>query len=150
MPKTRNQLYITYLLVLFGLLGCTLSYAVQFPKAANVSRAMVTTAIENREPVNRVLILSNKTYTVYFFTDLRHFENQKIIHRWEYDGEVISEKTFDVSGPRWRVYSKLTLPADKLGTWTVVVSNEKGWPLKAVIFKYVAGDESDMAILPVE
>jgi hypothetical protein len=105
-----------------------------------VSRAMFTTKIEDREPVNQVLILEDKYKLVYFFTDLRHLEGQDIIHRWEHDGHVVAEKVFSVKGPRWRVYSTQQLDTSMLGRWTVVVTDKDGCPLKAAVFQYVATD----------
>lgn len=102
-----------------------------------VTRAMFTTQIENREPVNRVLLLENKIRQIIFFTDLRHMEGQDIVHRWEHEGHVIAEKVFNVKGPRWRVYSTQDLDASMLGRWTVVVADKQGCPLKAVVFQYV-------------
>jgi hypothetical protein len=105
-----------------------------------VTRAMFTTQIENREPVNQVLILEDKYKSVYFFSDLLNLEGQDIIHRWEHDGHVVAEKVFSVKGPRWRVYSTQQLDASMLGRWTVVVTDRDGCPLKAVVFQYVATD----------
>jgi hypothetical protein len=129
------------------LVACILLFGVKLSQAADsdcrsvqgqVSRALFTTQIEDREPVNQVLILEDKYNQIYFFTDLRHFEGQDIIHRWEHDGHVVAEKVFSVKGPRWRVYSTQHLDASMLGRWTVVVTDKAGCPLKAVIFEYVA------------
>lgn len=103
-----------------------------------VSRAMFTTRIENKEPVNQVLILENKYKQVYFFSDLRNLDGHKIIHRWEHDGHVVAEKVFSVKGPRWRATSTQLLDPTMLGRWTVVISDSDGCPLKAVVFQYVA------------
>lgn len=111
------------------------------PSTGNVARAMFTTSIDNREPTNRVLILENKTNELYFFTDLRHLQGQTITHRWEYEGRVVNTKTFNVKGPRWRVYSKHSMDRKMLGRWTAVVIDESGCPLKAVIFQYVQTGE---------
>lgn len=139
-----------FLLVAVLSLLFSLQASAQLSNQANVTRAIFSTAIEDREPVDQVLILSNATNTIYFFTDLRHLEGEKIIHRWEYEGQVITSKSFKVDGPRWRVYSKKVLPSDKLGTWTVVVTTESGLPLKAAMFKYVEGDSKQNAILPIK
>ena len=149
MPTTQKQIYAVFLISVFGLLLNT-QVSAQLSKRANVSRAIFSTAIEDREPVNQVLILANTTNTVYFFTDLRHLENQNVIHRWEYEGKVVTSKTFKVGGPRWRVYSKKFIPSENVGTWTVVVTTEDGLPLKASMFKYVDGDNSRNAILPIK
>lgn len=112
------------------------------PQQGQVSRAIFTTQIVDREPVNRVLILEAKYKQVYFFTDLRHFEGQDVIHRWEHDGHVVAKKVFSVKGPRWRVYSTQQLDASMVGRWTVVVTDKDGCPLKAEVFQYVATDPS--------
>lgn len=105
--------------------------------AGKVARGIFTTQIVNREPVDHVLILENNTRELYFFTDLRQFEGHTITHRWEFGGAVVVEKTFEVKGPRWRVYSRAELPPDYIGRWTVVVLDEKGCAHKAVVFEYV-------------
>lgn len=133
---------LTFLAFLF-LLGVNVSQAANSTcqiQQGQVSRAMFTTQIENREPVNQVLILEDKYKTVYFFSDLRNLEGQDIVHRWEHDGHVVAEKVFSVKGPRWRVYSTQLLDASMLGRWTVVITDKDGCPLKAVVFQYVATD----------
>ena len=133
---------LTFLAFLF-LLGVNVSQAANSTcqiQQGQVSRAMFTTQIENREPVNQVLILEDKYKTVYFFSDLRNLEGQDIVHRWEHNGHVVAEKVFSVKGPRWRVYSTQLLDASMLGRWTVVITDKDGCPLKAVVFQYVATD----------
>jgi hypothetical protein len=117
-----------------------------------VARGIFSTNIVDREPVDQVLILSNAVDQIYFYTDLRHYQGQTITHRWEYEGELVAEKTFEVGGPRWRVYSQKDLNPDMTGTWTVVVSDGRGWPIYAAIFQYVekvSGNEKGI-ILPLE
>jgi hypothetical protein len=117
-----------------------------------VARGIFSTNIVDREPVDQVLILSNAVDQIYFFTDLRHYQGQTITHRWEYEGELVTEKTFEVGGPRWRVYSQNDLSPDMTGTWTVVVSDGRGWPIYAAIFQYVekvSGNQKGI-ILPLE
>lgn len=129
------------LMALLILLGVNVSQAANSDCRAQegtVPRAMFTTQIEDREPVNQVLILENKYKQVYFFSDLRHLEGQDITHRWEHEGHVVAEKVFSVKGPRWRVYSTQQLDSSMLGRWTVVITDKDGCPLKAVVFQYVA------------
>ena len=117
-----------------------------------VVRALFTTAVIDREPIDQILVGSS-IKKVYFFTDLRHMENQTITHRWEHKGKVISKFNFKVKGPRWRVYSSKVLSADMLGKWTVVVADNNGWPLKAAVFQYVkkgVGIQNLDVILPLE
>jgi len=106
------------------------------PPEAKVARAQFTTAIENREPVDQVVILRPPADEVYFFTDLRHLQGRTVIHRWEYDGQVRSQVSFEVKGPRWRVFSKKKLKPDQLGEWSVTVLDASGWPLFMELFRY--------------
>lgn len=121
------------------------------PPKGRVARAMFTTDIVDREPINRVLVLSTAVHKVFFFTDLRHFEGETVVHHWYYDGKEVAAVDFKVNGPRWRVYSSKTLNPDDLGRWMVIVTDSRGWPLKASIFQYVAegkGGEERPVILP--
>ena len=123
------------------------------PSSGYVARAQFTTEVVDREPSNRVLILANDVREVFFFTDLRGLEGQTVHHRWEFDGKVVSNVEFKVEGPRWRVYSRKDLDPFALGKWTVVVTDENGWPIKAAIFKYIdpaQDEEAQEIILPPE
>ncbi len=104
-----------------------------------VARAQFTTAIVDREPVDNVVILGAEATRIYFFSDLRHLEGQRVVHRWEYGGRVEAEVAFDVTSNRWRAHSSKQLDSSKYGVWTVVVVNEQGWPLKAALFEYSEG-----------
>ena len=83
----------------------------QFANAntGEVARAQFTTAIEAREPVDKVTILSNDVNKVYFFSELRNLQGQSVTHRWLLGGKVMAEVNFNVGGPRWRVNSSKTL-----------------------------------------
>ena len=148
------SLSLKALLITTGLLWFSISLAADDlcePTSGNIARAMFTTEIDNREPVDRVLILENNRTELYFFSDLRHFQGKTIHHRWEYEGRIVNEKSFEVKGPRWRVYSKHQIDRNMLGRWTVVMTDEKGCPLKAVIFQYVqAGEANGSAIIKLQ
>jgi hypothetical protein len=103
---------------------------------AYVARAQFTTAIENREPVDQVVKLDAQASRIYFFTDLRNLQGRTVTHRWEFNGEIISQVNFKVGGPRWRVYSAKSLYPGETGKWTVFVIDESGWPLHAMIFEH--------------
>lgn len=101
---------------------------------AYVARALFTTGIVNREPVDQVVSVGENQDSIYFFTDLRNLQGRTVIHRWEFEGQFMGEVKFEVGGPRWRVYSKKTLYPDMSGKWTVMVLDQSGWPLHASMF----------------
>ena len=102
----------------------------------SVARAAFTTRIENREPVDRVLVLNPPATEIYFFTDLRNLEGHTVTHRWEYQGRAVSNVPFVIGGNRWRVFSKKVFPPDSFGEWSVTVLDDNGWPLYVELFRY--------------
>lgn len=116
-------------------LGLTLqSFTAQ---AGAVSRSQFTTGIQNREPIDQVSLLGNDSGTIFFFSELHALEGQRITHRWVYGDKTRAEVSFNVGGPRWRVWSSKTLAPDWLGTWVVYVVGEDGEILSENRFEYV-------------
>ncbi|MGD2076274.1 MAG: DUF2914 domain-containing protein [Gammaproteobacteria bacterium] len=101
-----------------------------------VARAQFTTAVVNREPVDQVVVISPPLEEVFFFSDVRHMEGETVHHNWRYDGELVSRVSFEVGGPRWRVYSKTRFEPGQFGTWSVTVTDGSGWPLYTELFRY--------------
>jgi len=108
-------------------------------QTGRVARAIFTTAIVDREPIDTLEILSADISRVFFFTDLRGLSGQIVTHHWEYNGRLMAEITFKVgSGERWRVYSSKNLLPEWTGTWKVIINNESGEALHTSVFEYVA------------
>jgi Protein of unknown function (DUF2914) len=101
-----------------------------------VARATLTTAVQDREPIDSVSSLSNDKTTLYYFTEVRDMAGQTIKHRWEHNGEVMAEVEFQIGGPRWRVYSSKTLVPTWLGDWKVSATDAAGNPLSVSSFVY--------------
>lgn len=117
----------------------TASPATQQTISGRVARAIFTTAIVDREPIDDLKTLSSNIERVYFFSDLRELAGQIVTHRWEYNGQVMAEVTFKVgSGARWRVYSSKNLLPEWTGSWVVLVNNESGQTLRSSSFEYIA------------
>jgi hypothetical protein len=71
--------------------------------AGEVTRAMFTIGVDNREPVIMVDSIDSSSYTsISFFTELQDLSGNNITHQWTFNGDVMFEKTFEVKGPRWR------------------------------------------------
>jgi hypothetical protein len=102
----------------------------------SVARAIITTNVAEREPVNdleRVLAGNEK---VSFFTELRGMAGQKVRHRWSFGGEMLAEIEFNVGGPRWRVWSSKKLMPEWAGEWTVEVVDAEDNTLSSKSFEY--------------
>ncbi len=93
---------------------------------ASVSRATFTTGVSEYEPTDSVTELTSDHVIVYFFSELNDLAGQTVVHRWEYNGELMSEVPLAVAGPRWRTYSSKNLEPMWVGEWTVSVVDEAG------------------------
>jgi hypothetical protein len=105
---------------------------------ARIALAQFTTAIENREPVDQVAFVENDVRKVFFYTDLRGLDGQTINHRWLHDGTVMADVSFEVRGPRWRVWSSKELLPDWIGDWTVEIVTGEGEVIAVETFTYTA------------
>ena len=92
----------------------------------SVVRSIFTTAVQDREPVDKLNNSKSDADHIYFFTELRDMSGQTATHRWEHNGEVAAEVKFDVRGPRWRVWSSKTFSPNQEGDWKVSVLNGAG------------------------
>lgn len=111
--------------------------------SGTVARAMFTSQIVDREPVDELTELANDSDRIYFFSDLRDLAGQIITHQWEHAGNKMAEVKFRVgNGPRWRVYSSKNLLPEWTGEWTVRVIDEGGSTLNVSTFTYVASSSS--------
>ena len=104
--------------------------------AANVSRALFTTDILDREPVDRIDTLPLDSRQINFFTELNDLQGHSVIHQWIHDDRIMFEIAFDVGGPRWRVWSSKTLQPDWAGVWIVRTLDEEGNTLDSQSFLY--------------
>lgn len=142
----KLSLKFNLLFYLMGaLLFCQSSHAKQLP---TIARALFTTGIVDREPIDQILVLNNKQNNVFFFTDLRHFDGKTIIHKWIYNDKVESVVEFKVKGPRWRIFSKKEVKPQQLGKWTVIIQDGSGRAVKASVFR-VVDEGSQQIILPL-
>jgi hypothetical protein len=92
----------------------------------SVVRSVFTSAVQEREPVDKLNDTGAEQERVFYFTELRDMSGQTAIHRWEKDGQVAAEVKFDVRGPRWRVWSSKSFLPENTGEWKVSVLNGAG------------------------
>ena len=105
--------------------------------AGEISRALFTTSIDNREPVTIVdSIDSTSSNSISFFTEITNMSGQTITHQWTHLDKVMFEKTFEVKAERWRVWTSKTLIPSWTGTWTVNVLDAERELLTSKSFEY--------------
>jgi len=101
-----------------------------------VALVQFTTAVEDREPVDAIAFLENEARSIIFYSDIRGYSGATLLHRWEYQGQVMAEVPFVIGGDRWRVWSSKELLPAWIGDWTVSVVKADGEVIAAESFSY--------------
>jgi len=105
--------------------------------AGQVSRAVFTLGVDNREPVLSIDSISSSAYTsISFFTELTDLSGHNVTHQWMYNDKVMFEKTFEVNAVRWRVWTSKTLIPSWTGQWTVNVLDDDRSIMSTTSFDY--------------
>ncbi|WP_428095898.1 DUF2914 domain-containing protein [Candidatus Thioglobus sp.] len=109
----------------------------------NISQAVFSSSIANREPVEIITEADDSLGKIYFFTNIRNRVGDTITHRWIYTptgtstDKVKAEISFKVKGARWRVWSSKNIWHTWMGTWRVEVLDQHNQVLlvKTINFK---------------
>ena len=113
-----------------------------------VTRSVITTAIENMEPVSELETVANSVSKIVFFTELSGFNGHRIVHRWEYNGSIMAEVGFDIASNRWRTWSSKNMMSIWTGIWTVSVLDEGGNLIEQLTFEYVNSEPQKQSPQP--
>lgn len=111
--------------------------------SSRVSRALFSTAIEEREPVGSIDSLSTEYERVYFFTEITGLAGHTISHLWTLDGDTLADVSFEIGGSRWRIYSSKKLLPSWTGIWKVDVVDEDGSVLATGRLTYFEAEETE-------
>lgn len=130
--------------------GAEKSTAVAMSARPEVARAVITSAVQDREPVDQVFSIQNDQPIIYFFTELLNLEGATVTHRWERDGMVMGEVPFTIGSPRWRVWSSKNLEPSWTGEWTASVIGSTGEVLESVGFSYTAVKSQESTTPPAK
>lgn len=105
----------------------------------NVTRAVLTYGINNKEPTGEIAKAVNvgkKNPTwVYYFTELKSMNGNKVYHEWLKNGVLDSKRELIISGDAWRTSSRKLLADSAKGNWTVRLVDEHGQVLNEKSFK---------------
>ena len=109
-----------------------------------VSRALLTTGINNKEPIDEftppVKIGHKQTVILYYFTELKKLKDRALYHEWLRDGQVVAKRQLYIGDERWRTSSKMTFSDKSKGNWIVRLVDKSGQILNQKSFS-VALDE---------
>lgn len=107
--------------------------------AHNVVRASLTYEMNNKEPaggtVHTVNANHKKPVWIYYFTELKAMNGDKVYHEWLKNGAVVSRQALVISGDTWRTSSRKLISDSEQGSWSVRLVDEKGRLLNEKKFK---------------
>ncbi len=135
-----NKIWAVMLISVATVMAIPLAHA-----EGEVARAIVTTDVVDREPVNDLEMIPAGEETVLLFTDLRNMQGQTVLHRWIHGDEQMAEVSFDVRGPRWRVWSSKKMVPEWVGNWTVQVIDTAGVVVAEKSFTYGMAEDAGTA-----
>ena len=105
-------------------------------QAAGVERGQFTTDVVDREPVDQIYTLTSDNPQVKFFSEIVDMQGQSVTHQWIFNDDTMFEKTFDIGGPRWRIWTSKNLQAGWTGQWTVNILDAERNVLNSYILDY--------------
>ena len=118
-----------------------------------IKRAQFTSGIAGREPVDRIDVVmprwqdGEEFRQLYFFTEVGRMEGRTVYHRWELNGEVQAEISFNVKSDwRWRVYSSKKIMASMMGEWRVSVLDDDGTLLHSQTLLFGSDEVADASL----
>lgn len=119
------------LLVVF----CAVVFSVQ-ASALEVVDATITTAIENRMPVDKIEVYPADFGKLYYFTRIvGASEETQVTHVWYYEDQEMARVPLAVQSADWRTFSSKRFLPQWRGQWSVVVEDEQGDALAEVTFR---------------
>lgn len=126
-----------FILILQAVVLALLPVTIKAETSEFVKRAIVTSAIENREPVDELSQVSPTVEKVYFFTEVVNKADTYVTHRWLLDGKLEAEIVLKIGSQRWRTYSSKNLvPALHSGQWQVEIVDQQNNLLASAAFSF--------------
>ncbi|MBE0366643.1 DUF2914 domain-containing protein [Pseudoalteromonas aurantia] len=105
-----------------------------------VSRAVLTTGIEKREPIdvlNDNLKRTQFSEKLYFFTEIKNLQDKTVHHLWFHQDQLMAEIPLPVNAVRYRTYSSKNIMPSQTGQWRVEVVTQQGQLLAQKSFRII-------------
>lgn len=105
----------------------------------NVARAVLTSGISKREPVDKLgsrVNAGDDRKSLFFFTEIVDLKGGTVTHRWKREGKTVANMKFRVGSDRYRVYSNKSIAPADTGEWQVEIVDAQGKTLQVANFRY--------------
>ena len=105
-----------------------------------ISRAVLTTGISEREPVDVLKDSIEQTEfqeKLFFFTEVRKLKGQTISHLWFHQDQLMAEIPLTISADRYRTYSSKNIMPSQTGQWRVEAVTAQGELMAQKTFRII-------------
>lgn len=124
---------LKYLFLMSTLLLFFLSFSPVM--AFEVVDTVITTAIVDREPVDKVDVFPRQNGKLYCFSRIIGAVNPiTVYHSWYLEEQLMSRVPLQVNSTNWRTWSAKRFLEDWPGEWRVEIQDEDGKMIKVVNF----------------
>jgi len=114
---------------------CAVAFSVQATEIQVVD-VTITSAIENRMPIDSIAIYPADYGKLYCFTRIIGATGEtQVTHVWFYEDQEMARISLSVQSEDWRTFSSKRFLPQWVGQWSVVVENEQGVALAEVFFR---------------
>ncbi|MBW6509373.1 MAG: DUF2914 domain-containing protein [Desulfuromonadales bacterium] len=121
--------------ILLLVVCCAVAFSVQAAELEVVD-ATITTAIENRLPVDNVEVYPADFGKLYCFTRIVGASQEtQVTHVWYYEEQEMARVALPVQSADWRTFSSKRFLPQWRGQWSVVVEDDQGKTLAEVMFR---------------
>jgi len=134
-----------FLLALFILIVALIDLKAQ--SILKIERIVVSTGVENRQPVGESDTFADSVGTLFCYTEIRGMgDSTTVSHVWYHGDNRRADVKLNVRGYRWRTWSTKVIQKDWTGDWRVDVVSADGKILKSKRFRIIDTNSNEVAI----
>ena len=134
-----------FLLVLFIPIVAIIDLKAQ--SILKIERIVVSTGVENRQPVGESDTFADSVGTLFCYTEIRGMgDSTTVSHVWYHGENRRADVKLNVRGYRWRTWSTKVIQKDWTGDWRVDIVSADGKILKSKRFRIIDTNSNEVAI----
>ena len=112
-----------------------------------IERIVVSTGVENRQPVGESDTFADSVGTLFCYTEIRGMgDSTTVSHVWYHGENRRADVKLNVRGYRWRTWSTKVIQKDWTGDWRVDIVSADGKILKSKRFRIIDTNSNEVAI----
>lgn len=119
---------------------CAAEAVAQDGSSLDVTDAVLTTGVEDRQPVDTISTVPADVGQVYLWTHLTGGRGElAVAHVWYHRDQEMARVPVRIMGPSWRTWTSKRILPEWTGSWRVDVAGPDDAVLETVTFQVVEG-----------